>query len=413
LHSQGLYFCQMVSIEALLQKDVQQFIHDHESVDGKEIALRQKEISGVVASVLAGQIVQRQKAQTKLPLYYSTKNIIYPPSINLEQSSSQATALFKAHLVKSILTDKKVSIADLTGGFGIDSFFLSRVSQSLLHIEPNEELQKIASHNHKQLGATNIQYITSTAEQFIEINELVFNLFFIDPSRRKKNQRVYGLADCEPNVLELQKTILEQGEYFLLKTSPLLDIHAVINSIVFVKAVFVVSVDNECKEVLYLSQRNFSGVPLIEAVDLSLEGNPENSFPFTYKHESFTTVQFSEPLTYLYEPNASILKAGAFKSIANTYDLFKIHQNTHFYTASFFTKDFPGRIFQVEQSPKADEKELHRLLPDRKVNVITRNYPLSAEQLKTKLKLRDGGEKYLIAFSTEHKKMLLLCSRLK
>jgi hypothetical protein len=403
----------MVSVAALLQKEVQQFITEHEHADSRNIALNQKEIAGVAAAVLAAQIAARKKTQSKIPIYYQTSNIIYPPSLNLEQSSSQATALFKAHLVKSLFPGKEIQLADLTGGFGIDSFFLSKSCHSLWHVEPNKALQEIAEHNHKQLGAATIQYVNSTAEEFLKSNTLAFDLLYIDPSRRKENQRVHNLSDCIPNVPDLQKTLIEQAEYLFIKTSPLLDIHAVLKTISFVKAVFVVAVENECKEVLYLSQRNFSGPPLIEAIDLTSEGVVKNSFPFTFEQESETIPEFSDPLTYLCEPNAAVLKAGAFKSIAHTFDLLKIHRNTHLYTSSLPVKDFPGRVFRIEQLVRADVKELHALLPDQKVNVITRNYPLSAEQLKNKLKLKDGGEKYLIAFSTEHKKMVLLCSRLK
>ncbi len=403
----------MISVAALLQKEVQQFIIEHEHADSRNIALHKKAIAGVPATILAAQIAARQKAQTKLPVYYHTNNIVYPPLLNLEQSSSQATALFKARLVESLFPDKEIQVADLTGGFGIDSYFLSKSCHSLWHIEPNKALQEIAKHNHHQLGITTIQYTCSTAEEFLQSNTRAFDFIYIDPSRRKENQRVHSLVDCVPNVLDLQKTFFEQAEYLLLKTSPLLDIHVVLKTVACVKAVFVVAVENECKEVLYLSQRNFSGKARIEAVDLVSEGVLKNSFSFTYEQESETIAEFSDPLTYLYEPNAAILKAGAFKSVASTFDLFKIHRNTHLYTSAVPVKDFPGRIFQIEQFAKADVKELHALLPDQKVNVITRNYPLSAEQLKTKLKLKDGGEKYLIAFSTEQKKVLLLCSRLK
>jgi 16S rRNA G966 N2-methylase RsmD len=404
----------MVSVEALLQKEVQQFIRERESADTRDIALQQKELAGVSASVLAAQIMARKKAKTKIPLYYQTKNIVYPPSLNLEQSSSQATALFKAHLVKSLFPDyTKIHLADLTGGFGIDSFFLSKDCHSLWHVEPNKELQQIAEHNHHQLGATTIQYCNATALDFLKSNTLAFNLFYIDPSRRKETQRVHSLADCVPNVIDLQKTFFEQGEFLLLKTSPLLDIHVVLKTVSFVKAVFIVAVENECKEVLYLCQRNFSGRPLIEAIDLTSDGGVKNSLLFTYEQESETTAEFSEPLAYLYEPNAAILKAGAFKSIANSFHLLKIQRNTHLYTSALLVKDFPGRVFRIERLVRANVKELHALIPDQKVNVITRNYPITAEQLKAKLKLKDGGEKYLLAFSTEHKKVILLCSRLK
>lgn len=401
-------------IESLLHRDIQQFIRDHTHVDSREIAIQQKQLLGVSYTILAQQIAARQKAKIKLPLYFQASNIVYPPSLNLEQSSSQATAQFKAQILASLFTNQSANVVDLTGGFGIDSFFLSGGCASLLHIEVNTELQQIATHNHLQLGAKNIAYNNTSAESFLESSKARFDFIYIDPSRRRESERVYGLADCVPNVVALQEKIFEHTTYLLLKTSPLLDIHFVLKSLLIVKKVFVVGVENECKEVLYLIDRKVSdALPVIEAVDLSIDGTVKNSFTFTFQKEAETISTFSEPLHYLYEPNAAILKAGAFKSIASYFSIYKIDTNTHLYTSSSLFSDFPGRVFKIETTVKSDDKEVYKIIPERKANIITRNYPLSADQLKKKLKLNDGGHKYLLAFSAGNKKTILLCSRIK
>jgi hypothetical protein len=173
--------------------------------------------------------------------------------------------------------------------------------------------------------------------------------------------------------------------------------------------VFVVSVDNECKELLYLAEKGYTGEVAIEAVDLTRDGNVNSAFAFSSEEEKCATVQLGEPLEFLYEPNSAILKSGAFKLISQKFQLAKLAPNTHLYTASKLVDDFPGRIFRIEVL-NPDSKQLNQLLPNHQVNVMTRNYPLKAEKLKKKLKLLDGGDKFLIGFSTKQKKYLALCS---
>lgn len=409
-HVRGLYFYQMDSWAALLQKEVQQFIVDNEFTDSRSLALKQKPFMHVSAQLLAAQLLARQKAKNKLPLFYKTFGIVYPPTLNLEQSSSEATAYYKAVLLASLVSNT-FSAADLTGGFGVDSFFLSRVAKSLVHVEPNEALQKIVTHNHTTLGASNIRYLSAKAEAFLEQQPEGVDVYYIDPSRRKEEQKVFALADCEPNIIALQKTIFEQAPFLLLKAAPLLDIHQALKELHFVKKVFVVSVVNECKELLFWCERNFTEPCEIVSVNLHESGEPLSSYAFTVAQERSLTSIFSEPQPYLYEPNASILKAGAFKSIGASFNLAKLAPSTHLYTSSELVKNFPGRVFQVNELLKADAKIVHQHVPDKKANVLTRNYPVKAEELKKKLKLKDGGDRYLIAFSGLKTKHLALCSR--
>jgi THUMP domain-like len=402
----------MVNVN-LLKEEVRLFIRQHEQDDPGNIALLTNKISGVHASELAAQIVGRQKAKNKIQTYYAKDTIIYPPSLNLEQSSSEAAAKFKATLFEELGMTKETVLADLSGGFGVDSFFFSRTLKRVIHVEPNKALQEIAQHNHLALGADNILYVSKTAETFLSLPAESFDIAYVDPSRRIDNRKVFALTDCEPNIPALQSKIFDHAKMLILKAAPLLDISAGIKSLDFVKKVIVLSVDNECKELVFICKHNFKGEPLISAVNILMKGSSNSTFSFTQSQEHSVTINYSEPGTYIYEPNASILKSGAFKSVAQRFPVSKLAASTHLYTSNEFLTDFPGRIFKIEKITKADSKFVHALLPDKKANVITRNYPLSAEALKKKLKLMDGGDHYIMAFASSKQKYITLCSRIQ
>lgn len=397
-------------IDQLLQKEVQDFLVAHEQEDEQKLVLKQRMLFGVPSAIIAEQLVGRRKAKTKLPLYYNTKGIVYPPGLNLEQSSSEKTAYFKADLLRDLLRNKSV-LADLTGGFGVDSHFFSKVFGTVHFVEPSASLVPIAQHNHNTLDAANIQYHTSTAEGFLDRFNEKLDCAFLDPSRRSKtNQKVFRLSNCEPNAAKLLPEIFKKCEFVLIKTSPLLDLQQGVQELKSVEKIWVVSVDNECKEVLFFCKRDYTSEPEIIAIDLKSKAE---IFSFTFSDEKNAKPNFSTPLHYLYEPNASILKAGAFKKIAEKFSVFKLHPNTHLYTSNDFVQNFPGRIFKVLHLVKADSTELKEIFPEGKANVMTRNYPLSPEELKKKTKLKDGGEFYLIGFSGQNEKHLVAADRIK
>jgi THUMP domain-like len=398
-------------LSRIAQPEVQDYIFTHEGEDEGALVLKDKNILGLPASLIAQQLSGRRKSILKLPTWYKTKGIVYPPTVNLEQSSSEATALFKANLAGSLFKNKELKIVgDLTGGFGVDSYFFSTVGDSTHYVESNSDLFDIALHNHSVLGATSIIPHCTTAEEFIESVNQNFDLIFLDPSRRDRHSRkVFKLADCSPDISKLQHQIFKKSQYLLIKASPLLDIQQGMREILHVKKVFVVSVDNECKELLFLAEENYTGKVEIEAVDLSRDGNIKSAFTFFPEDEKTANAQLGEPARFLYEPNTAILKSGAFKLISQKFHLTKLASNTHLYTSSVLIDDFPGRKFQIEVLDP-NPKQLKQLLPKGQVNVMTRNYPLKPEALKIKLKLFDGGEKFLIGFSGQQKKHLALCS---
>lgn len=402
----------MRSSELLLisTPEVQEYLSANESIDEKKLLLAKKEILGIPSSEMANQVIGRRKAKLRFPSWYQTTSIVYPPPVNLEQSSSEATAKFKAELIQSELIDFNLSV-DLTGGFGVDTFFLGKLFLEAIHIEPNETLSEIAAHNHRLLGVS-ILHVQQTAEEYLETNTKRADLFFIDPSRRSESKKVFKLADCQPNIAALQDVLFFFSNFILTKASPLLDIQQALRELKHVTKIGVVSVENECKELLFLQKLGFEGEPIIEAINLSNEGAVIERFLFTASEEKAATLVFSSPLDYLYEPNASILKSGAFKLVAEKFGLRKLQANTHLYTSPNLFTDFPGRVFKIE-ALNPTLQMFKELLPDGKANVATRNYPLSAQELKKKLKLKDGGGKFVIGFSEERRKSVVIASRIK
>ena len=399
-------------LDALSSGPIQKFILENEHTDVRDLVLKNKTLFSIPAANLSEQIGVRRKAKEKLPLYFNTAGILYPPTANFEQCSSQETALYKSDLIARVVTNASSAVgADLTAGFGVDTFFVSEKVRRMHYVEPESFLLELAQHNHELLGRNNIDYHPGTAEDFLQATALEFDFVFIDPSRKsKKGQRVSAFEHAQPDILKLQEKIFARTSLLLIKASPLLDLQAGISQLRSVKEIHVVSVNNECKEVLFLCERGYEGEVIVEAVNLS-SNRVTQSFRFSFAEERAQGISFGDPSAFLYEPNASILKAGAFKTIAARFNLKKIAASTHLYTASTLVREFPGRTFQVEKFVKPDRVELMKNFPDGKANVTTRNYPLSAEALKKKSGLQDGGEKYLLAFSGPDKKYVVVARR--
>ena len=393
-----------------MKEEVQDFLVEHEDEDVQKLLLKQKTVHGVPTEWIVQQLIGRRKAKTKLPSWYNTKGIIYPPGINLEQSSSESTARFKSDFLLENLPKRKCTGADLTGGFGIDSYFLSLHTHCVECVEPNRELLEIARHNHQLLGAANITYHHTSAETFLALTPEKFDFLYIDPSRRKATQKVYRMADSQPEVVALQSGFFEKATLVLIKTSPLLDIQQGCRELQGVAQVIVVAVENECKELLFLLRETSSREPMIRAVDLNRSGQIISSISFTFAEEKNSVAASSSPLTYLYEPNAAILKAGAFKWIAQKYQLKKLASSTHLYTSDQLL-NFPGRTFKITQFAKPDKK-IKDLFSDGYANIISRNYPLSVEEIKKKTGLKQGGENYLICTQDENEKLVMVADRL-
>jgi 16S rRNA G966 N2-methylase RsmD len=400
-------------VSPILLPQVQQFIRDHEQDDERQLVLKHKDIFGIPAAQIAAQISARRKAREKLPTFYQSQEVLFPPAINLEQSSSEDTARFKSKLLQNFLSDHQMkSVVDLTGGMGVDTLYLSKIFSTVDYVEIDEQLYNTTVHNHTVLACSNVIHHHCSALEFLTGLKQAVDLVFIDPSRRTANKKVFSLADSEPDVLAIHSEIFAITEHLLVKASPLMDIKLALTELKTVKAVFVVAVDNEVKEVLFFCKNGFREEPVIEAVNLSRKGSSE-SFRFLFSEEEKSVIETADPQFLLYEPNASILKAGAFKSVAERFGLKKIHPNTHLYTGTELLRQFPGRIFEVAALSKPDKKMLRQFFPDGKANVITRNYPMTVDELKKKTGLHDGGDQYLIAFSGQTEKFVAVARRLQ
>jgi hypothetical protein len=404
-----------LDIRKLAESQVQDFIFDHEKEDEDKLVLKNKELAGVPSSWIAAQIKARKKAAYKFPLYFNTKGIVYPPSLNLEQSSSEAAARFKSYIVSKWITSNK-KFCDLTGGFGVDSFFLSSLFPYCDFSEPQKELVDLAKQNHKLLGAINLHYHVKDAVEFLSDSGKHYDLVFIDPSRRTASKKkVFRFSDCVPDVTDLQPELYRHTDRVMVKASPLLDIQLGIKDLQCVSRVVVVSVDNECKELLFLCDSEFTGDATIECYNIANNFDPRKippAFEFRFSDERSTLAHFSSPKKFVYEPDASIMKGGGFKSVAAAYGLSKLQVNTHLYTSDALVDNFPGRIFRVDDMVRPDKK-LRDRFPGGKANIILRNYPTTVEELKKKTGLTDGGDLYLIGCSGLKEKFLLIAMRLR
>lgn len=353
-------------------------------------------------AAIAQQVEGKQKSKNKLPAWFQKEGLLYPVRLSMEQCSSELTAQYKAQLSKG------ENFIDLTGGFGVDSYFISQSFSKGVHCELNSELQTIVAHNFNTLGA-NIRSFNKDGLKHLQKTSKQFDLIYIDPARRGiRNQKVIRLEDYTPNILDHLDLLFEKGKQILLKTAPLLDIKQVLSQLPHIQEVHVVAVNNECKEVLYLLGKENPYETQIHCVDLA----KEQKFDFTFQEEERICTT-SQPLTYLYEPNAAILKAGAFNSIGNIFDLHKLHPNSHLYTSDALLSNFPGRVFVIEEITKLNKKELAILLPNKKANITRRNFPLSVADIRKKIGLKEGGDKYLFATTLkDNKPTILVCSKI-
>lgn len=365
--------------EEILTPQFQAYLRSIEKEDIRNIGLKKSLFPSITSAEIAQQLKGLQVAKIKFPTLYKTENIYFPPSINLEQASSEATANYKASLVKG----KK--IIDLTAGLGIDSIAFTKSFDEVIHIEQNSDLSKIVKHNVKTLGK-NIKCFNSTFDTYFKANpNEKFDTIYLDPARRDNSGRKFILEDLEPNILEHIDSFFKKAPIILVKLSPLLDLSLTIQQIACIKEIHLVAVKNEVKDFLIVLEKGLkTNNPQIFCVNL--EHNHENySYPFLTENESIAT--FSGIKKYVYSPNAAILKAGAFKSICKAYNVDKLHQNTHLYTSNQLIENFPGRIFEVEEFVKNPKKEITKS----KANLLVKNYPENIDLIKRKFKISDGG----------------------
>ena len=385
----------------------EKFISENIHSDLKKLLLIKRSDAEIDYEFAFRQIAGLQRIRYKIPSFYNIKNILFPPQLNIEQSSSESTALYKKLLCEGN------TLIDITGGFGIDFYFISQRFENAIYVERNEELCKIVAHNFNALEATNVSIIHSDAVAFID-KMSASDCVFVDPGRRDKTGgKIVFLEDCEPNITQLYKKILGKAKLLMVKLSPMLDITAAINALSNVHEVHIVSVENECKEILLLLKPIECEVIKYKTVNL-LKNNVVEKFDFTKESELKVICNFSLVVQhYLYEPNSSILKAGAFKSAANSYSINKLHVNTHLYTSENQISEFPGRSFKVIKVWGINKKELAELKKQVPIaNISTRNFPLKPEELKKKIGITDGGDTYLFGCTlADESKVIIQCEK--
>ncbi len=380
----------------------QQFIQENKSKSIETVLFSLDKNTIIDKVILAQQIVGHKVASKKVESWSKhAHQLIFPPKINLEQSSSELTAKYKASLFSG------QSFIDITGGFGVDSFFFGTSFKHGIHCEINIELQCIVSHNFDRLQ-TNIKSIQTDGLDYLRSTIEEFDMIYVDPSRRdQQNRKVVRLQDYSPNVLDHMDLLLSKGREILLKTSPLLDIKQVISLIPNLQQVHVVAVDNECKELLFLIKRHQTQPISIYCQDLT----KHIDFRFTFDQES-KACQLSPPQNYLYEPNVTLLKAGAFNSIAHAYNVNKLHPNTHLYTSNLIVPNFPGKVFEIIEVVKLDKSAIFNVVKDKKANLTKRNFPLSVSEIRKKVGLKEGGDWHLFATTLmKNSPKVLICKK--
>ena len=391
------------------------FIEKHLKDDVRQLAL-QKCPDDVDKMLVLNQIEARQLLSKKVPSWASNPDLLFPRHLSIEQCSSELTAKYKASIIEGGDT-----FVDLTGGLGIDSYFLSEKFKTSYYVENQKELCELAEHNFGVLGRK-ITVVNSDAESFL--NDLPSRrdnaciVLYIDPARRDVyNRKMVSLHDCSPDVVDFQNILLKNSKNILIKASPMLDISLIANELQNISEIHIVSVKNECKEILIKIEPEFEGEIKYFCVDLnSVETRHGTSLQYTENNEKSAIPSFSSTVKkYLYEPNASLMKSGAFKLISQRFGIEKLHVNSHLYTSDNLISDFPGRIFEVVGFAPFNKKIKKELLNDiTDASVATRNFPLSANELRKNLNLKESDKNFVFGTTlVGEKKVVILAKKYK
>ena len=391
------------------------FIEEHANDDLAELLLSAKRYPAIDVPFAVEQIRARRAIGEKLPTWHANTSLLFPSKIAVEQCSSEQTARYKLRLLR----DEK-SLCDLTGGLGVDMYFFAQRVPQVMYVERSRKCFDIAMYNFAQLNIQNITAYNDNAENVLKKMQPV-DIIYIDPARRdKSNRRFVALSDCEPDLLNIMPLMLSKAPKVIAKLSPMLDIKHTLDLLPETTEIHVVSVKNECKELLFVCQ-NHVNIPLrrgqgevyIHCINYTTEA-VEQSFCFTFSAEHAAECTITNTIqTYLYEPNTSILKAGGYKQIALQTGVEKLHKNTHLYTSEKLFPDFPGRIFEVvEVFPFTGKlcKQIHRTIPQ--AHISTRNFPLQANELRQRTRITDGGDCYLFATTlADETKVIIQCKK--
>lgn len=445
----------------MFHQDTWDFIRKHAQDDVRKLALKRPTSPNVDLKEALVQIEGYQTARKKLPLWAENPQLVYPPRISMEQCSSETTALYKQQVVRRLLQGLSgpLSMADMTGGFGIDFSYLAPLFDRAYYIEQQEILCRIAQHNLKVLELKQAEVLHGDGVERMP-EQAPLTLVFIDPARRdQQGKKTVALSDCTPDLSAIQERIRSCSRFCMAKLSPMLDIHQALQELKGVSEVHVVSVDNECKELLLIlasgetenttgiatakkrqetdgnlasetdkteevaanklesasttskSERNAVNKPEeIRICCINLQKGEQQTFEYTAQEEATAEAVYTDqPGAYLYEPNTSLLKAGAYKCLCARFGVRKLHPNSHLYTSDTPCADFPGRRFRVTGSrtfSKQDLKQIARDIPQ--ANITIRNFPSTVQELRKKLKIKEGGDRYLFVTTLKNEQHIIL-----
>ncbi len=404
----------------MMNEATREFVREHRDEDVRQLALRGTKDPEVDLAMALQQIDGRKRAQEKLPSWAAVEGIVWPPHLSMEQCSSEQTARYKAEVAGS-----GGVFVDLTAGFGVDAAFIAQGFQKAVAVELQAELCAISSENFRLLGLHQIEVVNGNGVDYLH-RMAPADLVFIDPARRDEHGgRTYGIADCTPNVLEIIDELLEKAQRVLIKLSPMLDWRKAVEDIgrQYVSAVHIVSVANECKELLIevkservKSEKSRIGGQRVVCVNLLSDGSSE-SFEFDALAPLPANIFHFSPFTFhfLYSPNASVMKAGCFDLLAERFGVTQLDNNSHLFVSDKEVPDFPGRGFIIEKITSMNKRELKESLAGiTQANIAVRNFPMSADELRRRLKLRDGGDIYIFATTVENAgHRLLICKKIQ
>ena len=380
----------------------QQFIRENLNADVPTLALKKAPV-GTDVSLALRQIAARQLLQKKVPQWAENEGLLFPVHLSIEQCSSEAAAKYKAGLLDGH------TFADLTGGLGIDTFYISQHFQQTDYVEMQTELCDLARHNFAILKA-DVKVLNETAEDYLKRCEPK-DCIFIDPARRDEHGRkTISISDCTPDVAALQDLLRQKAKRVLIKLSPMLDISKALEELCHVKEVHVVAVANECKELDLIMERDYQGEVHFVCVNLMTN---QQELCFTMAEERNSTTRLADGvMKYLYEPNPALMKAGCFKLLTACFDVYKLHRNSNLYTSDRLILDFPGRVFEVQDWAPYNKKVKSTLLADvEKASVAVRNFPLSVAELRKNLKIADGDENYVFATTLKGEEKIIILTK--
>ena len=390
----------------------EQFIRDNLRDDVRTIALSAHP-DGVDMQYALTQISGWQAARVKVPLWADTEGIVYPKHLSLEQCTSQYIAQYKASFVEGLL-GCRFRMADITGGMGVDCFFISAGAAKVYYNEMSAELCDCAKTNFKALGRPEIEVSCCTAEEYVAgLVPDSLDLIYLDPARRgDAGRKLISISDCQPDTVALQDELLHIAPNVMVKLSPMLDVSRALTELKHVSHVFIIGLEGECKEITLLMQRGFEAEPIITAVDIKADGTPEIAVSSIKSADNALPLPIADPQqlqpgTFISEPSAPYMKSALFRTIAACTGTTLLHPDTHLFWSKEKPDNFPGRVFKLEGMIPFDKRSLSALTKTQ-ANLSVRNFPETAPALQQKLKLRDGGSRYLIATTLADNRRVLL-----